>query len=117
MNMRNIIKISALACDITVILIDDGFCVGPCEDGERSSLSALQSLHSPNSQQFGANSNVSRIASIHSLLYRQAHLEPVSMELSICGSNLVDCHTIHPCICRVHTHLDAGAALTRTGQW
>lgn len=62
MAKRGISGISALACNITVDLVDDQFCIGECHQEELATLSTLETLDAPGSKPYADILNVSQIA-------------------------------------------------------
>ena len=62
MMKHNIGGISALACSITVDMVDDQFCVGECRQDQLATLSTLDTLDPPGSKPHADVLNVSQIA-------------------------------------------------------
>ena len=62
MAKRNISGVSALACNVTIDLVDDQFCIGECHEDELATLSTLETLDSPGSKPYADILNVSQIA-------------------------------------------------------
>lgn len=61
MAKRNITGISALACNVSVDIVDDQFCIGDSNAEQVATLSTLQTLDAPGSKPYADVLNVSQI--------------------------------------------------------